>query len=79
MTKFITLTKADGSGKSVFINTQEIQYFFGNKDNTKIVFNGDNSMILVKEGPEDILSLINGEAKEQTAPKGNARVALGGR
>ena len=80
MAKFITLTKDGSSGKRIYINTQEIQYFFRNEDYTKIVFNshGDNSRVLVTETPEEILKLINGGDTAASSPQGNLGKAFRG-
>lgn len=79
MKKFITLTMDDSSNTQVIVNSSAIQYFFRSDNYTKVVFSsdGDNSRLLVKNTPEEILDLIN-DSNTGGAPSGNLGEALRG-
>ena len=81
MAKFITLTKED-EVTPVFVNVESILYYYKIEDNdcTILVFSShnDNAELLVREVPETIRTLIDGEGtkSEGSLPIGNFGEAM---
>lgn len=53
----------DGSTRLTYINVKKIVAFWGNEERTTIYFN-HNDLIRVKETPEEILKLMEGNKKK---------------